>query len=99
MFTKFMSVKTTFCIVAKISGSNAQTRALQKEGDLQVVFANVCQSESVSTGVWCGLGLGAGFEIALKPSELQNEGENRGKGNFYFCAKPSYAPNPGSKEI
>ena len=27
--------------------------------------------ESVSTGVWCVLGLGAGFEIALEPSELQ----------------------------
>ena len=25
----------------------------------------------LSTGVWCVLGFGAGFEIALKPSKLQ----------------------------
>ena len=47
-------------------------------------------SESVSTGVWCVPGFGAGFEIALEPSELQEEGENPGKGPFIFCA-----PNPG----
>ena len=51
-------------------------------------------SESVSTGVWCVPGFGAGFEIALKPSELQKEGENASKGHFYFlrqtlvCTKP-----------
>ena len=28
-------------------------------------------SESVSTGVWCVPGFGAGFEIALEPSKLQ----------------------------
>ena len=39
-------------------------------------------------------GFGAGFEIALEPSELQKEGENPGKGRFYFlrqtlvCTKP-----------
>ena len=52
------------------------------------------KSESVSTGVWCVPGFGAGFEIALKPSELQKEGENPGKGHFHFlrqtlvCTKP-----------
>ena len=51
-------------------------------------------SESVSTGVWCVPGFGAGFEIALEPSDLQKEGENPGKGHFYFlrqtlvCTKP-----------
>ena len=51
-------------------------------------------SESVSTGVWCVPGFGAGFEIALEPSELQKEGENPGKRHFYFlrqtlvCTKP-----------
>ena len=51
-------------------------------------------SESVSTGVWCVPGFGAGFEIALEPSKLQKEGENPGKGHFYFlrqtlvCTKP-----------
>ena len=56
-------------------------------------------SESGSTGVWCVPGFGAGFEIALEPSELRKEGENPRKGHFKFCAKPWYAPNPGSKEI
>ena len=28
-------------------------------------------SESVSTGVWCVPGFGAGFEIALEASKLQ----------------------------
>ena len=51
-------------------------------------------SESVSTGVWCVPGFGAGFEIALEPSKLQKEGENPGKGHFHFlhqalvCTKP-----------
>ena len=51
-------------------------------------------SESASTGVWCVPGFGAGFEIALEPSKLQKEGENRAKGHFYFlrqtlvCNKP-----------
>ena len=51
-------------------------------------------SESVSTGVWCVPGFGAGFEIALERSKLQKEGENPGKGHFYFlrqtlvCTKP-----------
>ena len=51
-------------------------------------------SESVSTGVWCALGFGAGFEIALEPSKLQKQAENPGKGHFYFlrqtlvCTKP-----------
>ena len=58
--------------------------------------------ESVSTGVWCVPGFGAGFEIALQPSKLQKEGENVEKGTFIFCAKIWCAPNPGStmtKEI
>ena len=52
------------------------------------------KSEGVSTGVWCVPGFGAGFEIALEPSKLQKEGENSGKGQFYFlrqtlvCTKP-----------
>ena len=46
-------------------------------------------SESVSTGVWCVPGFGAGFEIALEPSELQKEGENPGKALLFS------APNPG----
>ena len=41
-------------------------------------------SDSVSTGVWCVPGFGAGFEIALKPSEMQKERENPGKGHLYF---------------
>ena len=51
-------------------------------------------SESVSTGVWCVPGFGAGFEIALEPSKLQKEGETPEKGHFYFlrqtlvCTKP-----------
>ena len=51
-------------------------------------------SESVSTGVWCVPGFGAGFEIALEPSKLQKQPENPGKGRFYFlrqilvCTKP-----------
>ena len=51
-------------------------------------------SESVSTGVWCVPRFGAGFELALEPSELQKEGENPGKGHFDFlrqtlvCTKP-----------
>ena len=50
--------------------------------------------ESVSTGVWCVPGFGAGFEIGLEPSKLQKEGENPGKGHFFFlrqtlvCTKP-----------
>ena len=39
-------------------------------------------SESVSTGVWCVPGFGAGFGFALEPSKLQKEGENPGKGHF-----------------
>ena len=51
-------------------------------------------SERVSTGVWCVPGFGAGFETALKPSKLQKEGENLGKGHLYLlrqtlvCTKP-----------
>ena len=51
-------------------------------------------SEGVLTGVWCVPGFGAGFEIALEPSKLRKEGENPGKGHFYFlrqtlvCTKP-----------
>ena len=48
---------------------------------------NVRMSESVSTGVWCVPGFGAGFEIALEPSELQKEGENPEKGHFYFLCQ------------
>ena len=51
-------------------------------------------SESVSTGVWCVPGFGVGFEIALKPSKLQKEGENPGKGHLYFRRQTWYAPNP-----
>ena len=29
------------------------------------------ESDSVSTGVWCVLRFGAGYEIALKPSKLR----------------------------
>ena len=57
------------------------------------------KSDSTSTGVWCVPGFGAGFEIALKPSKLQKEGEILARGAFIFCAKLWYAPNPGSKEI
>ena len=52
------------------------------------------RSESVSTGVWCVPGFGAGFEIALEPSKLQKQREKPGKGDFYFlrqtlvCSKP-----------
>ena len=40
--------------------------------------------ESVSARVWCVPGLGAGFEVALKPSKLQKEAEK---------------PEPGSSRI
>ena len=58
-------------------------------------------SESVSTGVWCVPGFGAGFEIALEPSKLQKEGENRGKEHFdFFGIYFWYAPKLlGSKVI
>ena len=62
--------------------------------DLLAYCRNQNDSESVSTGVWCVPGFGAGFEIALEPSKLQKEGENPGKGHFYFlrqtlvCTKP-----------
>ena len=52
-------------------------------------------SESVSARVWCVPGFGAGFEIALKPSKLQKEGEKSGKATLIFflhqilvCTKP-----------
>ena len=46
-------------------------------------------SENVSTGVWCVPGFGAGFEIALKPSKLQKEGENPEKRPLLFSAPSS----------
>ena len=58
------------------------------------IFRSCCFSDSVSTGVWCIPGFGAGFEIALELSKLQKEGEKPGKGHFYFlrqtlvCSKP-----------
>ena len=55
--------------------------------------------ESVSTGVWCVLGFGAGFDIALEPSKLQKQAEKLGKGAFIFCANSWYAPNPGSRDL
>ena len=39
-------------------------------GTLSYFFSNMNLSESVSTGVWCVPGFGAGFEIALEPSKL-----------------------------
>ena len=50
--------------------------------------------ESVSTGVWCVPGFGAGFEIALEPSKLQKEGDNPGKGHFYFLRQTLVCTNP-----
>ena len=53
-------------------------------------------SESVSTGLLCVPGFGAGFVFALEPSELQKEAKNPQKGHFYFlrqslvCTKPSF---------
>ena len=38
---------------------------------LNLFFGVRQNSESVSTGVWCVLGFGAGSEIALEPSKLQ----------------------------
>ena len=49
-------------------------------------------SESISTGVWCVPGFGAGLYVALKPSQLQKEGENHGKGHFIS------APNSGMRQ-
>ena len=48
--------------------------------------------ESVSTGVWCVPGFAVGFEIALKPSKPEKEGEIQEKGTFIFCAQLWYAP-------
>ena len=54
-------------------------------------------SESVSTGVWCVPGFGAGFEIALEPSELQKEGNFLEKGHFYFLRQTLVCTNPWFK--
>ena len=43
--------------------------------------------ESVSTGVWCVLGFGAGFEIALEPSKLKKEGDKPGKRHLHFLCQ------------
>ena len=60
------------------------------------VSSKASRSQSISTGVWCVSGFGAGFEIALEPSELQKEGENSGKGPLLFSVpKLWYAPKPG----
>ena len=52
----------------------------QISGQISAKFS----AESVSTGVWRVPGFGTGFEIALEPSKPQKEGENPGKGHFYF---------------
>ena len=54
--------------------------------------------ESVSTGVWRVPGFSAGFEMALEPSELQKEGENPGKGCFYFLRQTLVCTKPWFKE-
>ena len=54
-------------------------------------------SESVSSGVWCVAGFGADFEIALKPSKLQKEGEKPEKATFIFCAKTLVCTKPWFK--
>ena len=41
------------------------------------------KSESVSSGVWCVPGFGAGFEITFEPSELQRE-KAPGEKHFHF---------------
>ena len=56
-------------------------------------------SESLSTGVWCVPGFGAGFEIALETSKLQKQAENPGKGHFYFLRQTLVCAKPGLKEI
>ena len=78
----------------EVSIRNATRRKRNGSGPLSLKFRypplKKCPglfSESVSTGVWCVPGFGAGFEIALKPSELQKEGENPGKGRFYFLRR------------
>ena len=61
------------------------------------MIARFRRSESVWTGVWCVQGFGAGFEIALEPSKLPKEGENPGKGHFYFPLQLWYEPKPWFK--
>ena len=54
-------------------------------------------SENVSTGVWWIPGFGAGFEIALRPSKPQNEGENPGKGHLNFLRQTLVCTNFGER--
>ena len=56
-------------------------------------------SESVPTAVWCILGFGAILKFPSNPQNRKNKQKILEKGTFIFCAKPWYAPNPGSKEI
>ena len=48
----------------------------------------------VRTGVWRGV-----LKSPLSPPNCSNKQKILEKGTFIFCAKPWYAPNPGSKEI
>ena len=95
---QYPPVRYAPCSICPMSSTQAGMN-----GDTSSINApNECSkklSESVSTGVWCVPGFGAGCEITLKPSKLQKEGAKPGKATFLFCAKLWYAPNPGSKEI
>ena len=70
-------------ISSRVKSCAANLKAVGKRG----------RSESFSTGVWCVPGAWRGF-FALECSKLQKEGENPGKGHFYFlrqtlvCTKP-----------
>ena len=55
-------------------------------------------SESVSTGVWCVPGSGAGLKSPSNPQNCRKK-KTQEKGTFIFCAKLWYSPNPGSEEI
>ena len=56
-------------------------------------------SESVSTRLWYVPGLARVWFSPSSPQNCRNKPEILNKGTFIFCAKPWYAPNPGSKEI
>ena len=71
--------------------------SLLSEKRTQIANRNSLRSESLSTRLWCAQGFGAAFVFTLDPSQLHKQARNPGKGHFYFCAKPWYAPNPVQK--
>ena len=59
-------------------------------GGLRTQKLNLC-------ALFSCLSFGAGFEIAPEPSKLQKEGENPGKGGFYFLRQTLVRTKPWFK--